>query len=721
QISGWKFDRLHANIRRQLCEALYAAGHAKHAGEVVLEITDTFGDEVYSSEAFTTWVSAFRERCTKKLEHLGDVAADTQQLDNAIVQYSAALSLDLLVPRIFIKRSKVYLAKGGWEDALHDANQAISSDPSSPWGYEIKHAALHGAGRYDDAVRAFEAMLSKMGESPDPQIRERRGQYVNPSNTRAKIRRIVQRTIRHSPRVLIDTTTGRLQSKAEQEAAFMSLPLVNVLVSSMTTRMDRRRIKYEVRQFFRYVMFSHRWEDHEPLFQQVIQMAVYDLDNSPTHEKLKMFCKKVQEAGIQWAWSDTCCINKDDHFVLQEALVAMFKWYRGAVMVFVFLRGVRLSGKLGDLVKSLWNTRAWTLQEYVAAKVIRFYTEDWIPYLNLDTFNHKLSPEIISEMEQATGASTQQLATIRPGLSSIREKLRLASTRQTTLVEDAAYSLLGIFSVSGISAIYGEGENALGRLLSHILAVSGDTSILAWTGQSGGHNSCLPAHITVFNRSATSHLPRPIEDGEMMGMSITQLRTTGLDLDLAMKLYDRLSDLPAPEFAASRMKLPCMAFKLPPLSPSQAGSARGYRVETPFFGMVEIKTKQDPTRSNSLYLVHPWLDDEVEDSELSLPDTDDEDESDEEGQDDSVALRERRLPSPPVRVHTVPMDRETRALRLIARLRQPFGALLISLTSTRRRSVVYKRVAADGEIIVQLREDVPLSDILDNVRILDVL
>ena len=50
-------------------------------------------------------------------------------------------------------------------------SQAITFDVTAPSGYEIKHAALHGAGRYDDAVKAFETMLSKMGESPDPQIR----------------------------------------------------------------------------------------------------------------------------------------------------------------------------------------------------------------------------------------------------------------------------------------------------------------------------------------------------------------------------------------------------------------------------------------------------------------------------------------------------------------------------------------------------------------------
>ena len=513
----------------------------------------------------------------------------------------------------------------------------------------------------------------------------------------------------------------------------MSLPIVNELVSSMTTRIDRGRIKREVRQFFRYVTLSHKWEENEPLFQQVIHIEVYDLEHSPTHDKLQMFCKIVRDAGFHWAWSDTCCINKEDNFVLQEALVAMFKWYRGSVMTIVYLRGVRSPAMLGDLVKSTWNTRAWTLQEYVAARAIRFYTEDWTPYLNLDTFNHKESADIISEMEEATGVSAQQLIALRPGLSSIREKLRLASMRKTTLVEDAAYSLLGIFSVAGMSAIYGEGENALGRLLAHILAGSGDASILAWSGQSGVFNSCLPAHITVFNRPTLSHIPPPIEDAVMDKM-ITALRTSDLDLDLALKLYDRLNELPAPWFAASRMKLPCIAFKLPPLSPTRTASGRVYRADTPVFGMVEIKTRQEPSRSTSLYLVHPWLDvlldredmetgafaeEDVE--EASSRGTDDDDDSSDDDDDDAVSLFERDSPSPSPRMETLPMDRETRALRLIARLGQPFGALLLSLTSTRRRSVVYKRVAADSVITVQIQDSVPLKDVLDNVRILDVL
>ncbi|KAG6371697.1 hypothetical protein JVT61DRAFT_9038 [Boletus reticuloceps] len=352
----------------------------------------------------------------------------------------------------------------------------------------------------------------------------------------------------------------------------------------MTTRIDYVRIKREVRQYFRYVMLSHKWEDNEPLFHQVIHIAVYDLEESPTHDKLQTFCKIVRDAGFDWAWSDTCCIDRSDDPTLQEALVAMFKWYQGSVMMIVFLHGVRPSSSRGALARSLWNTRAWMLQEYIAAKVIHFYTEDWTPYRDLELLNHKESPEVISEMEEATGVSAEQLMALRPGLSSIREKLRLASTRRTTWVEDAAYTLLGILLAIDIPAIYGEGEASLGRLLANVLTRSGDASILAWTGESSPFNSCLPAHIAVFNGPATSHLPPPIPDSEMEHI-ITGLRVPSFDLHAALRLYDRLNELHTPRFSESRMTLPCIAFPLPPFSKYRTSSGRVYRTDTTAFGM----------------------------------------------------------------------------------------------------------------------------------------
>ncbi|KAF8555785.1 hypothetical protein OG21DRAFT_1460469 [Imleria badia] len=734
-IFGWKFDNLDFTIQQRLCEVLHAADRTKDALEYFHQITSKFGEEMHRE-----WTLDFSQRFCEKWEHLGDTAVDAERYDEAISHYTTSLSLNSPSPQsIFIKRSKAFLAIGSWKQALDDANQVIALNPSLPWGYEMKHAVLHNAGDYRDAVDALEVMVSKIVESPDPDVQRLGAKYINPSSTRATIYKIVQRTISHFPRVLINTTTGCLHNKADQASSFESLPIFKELVSSTTTRVDNARIKREVRQYFRYVMLSHKWEENEPLFQQVILIAVYDLDQSPTHDKLQSFCKIVRDAGFNWAWSDTCCINKSDHFSLQEALVAMFRWYQGSAMVIVFLRGVRSSSQRGALVNSIWNTRAWTLQEYVASKVIHFYTEDWTLYLDLEWPNHKESPEVISEMEQATGVSARQLMALRPGLSSIREKLRLASTRQTTLVEDAAYSLLGIFSVAGIPAMYGEGEGALGRLLAHVLAGSGDVSILAWTGESGSFNSSLPTNITVFNGPPTSHLPEPIPDVEMERI-ITASHSSSFDLDVALRLYDRLNELPAPWFAASRMKLPCISFQLPPLSPYRTGSGRVYRADTVAFGMVEIKTRHDLTQMKSLYLIHPWLDTLLEGEDKGnviiaedvmpppSPNTDDEEIPDKEidndqeffdANDDSSSLAEPEPLSEPPSAHMAPIDREMCTRRLIAHLRQPFSALL--LASTGGRAVDYKRVATDSLITVRFQENVSLTDFLYSVRTFDVL
>ena len=54
-----------------------------------------------------------------------------------------------------------------------------------------------------------------------------------------------------------------------------------------------------------------------------------------------------------------------------------------------------------------------------------------------------------------------------------------AARRQTTRVEDRAYSLMGIFGVH-MTTIYGEGENAFFRLQEELLKRSPDQTIFAW-------------------------------------------------------------------------------------------------------------------------------------------------------------------------------------------------------------------------------------------------
>jgi hypothetical protein len=535
---------------------------------------------------------------------------------------------------------------------------------------------------------------------------------------------------------------------------FESLPVFKELISSMTTHIDDAHIQREVAEYYRYVTFSHKWEENEPLFEDVIHIVVYDLEESPTHDKLQMFCKIARDAGFHWAWSDTCCINKSEDYVLQEALIAMFRWYEGSALTIVFLRGVRSPSQHGDLMRSIWNTRAWTLQEYHASKVVRFYTEDWTPYMNLDIPNHKDCPEVILEMEEATNAnvSARALKALRPGLEGIREKLCLASRRETTLVEDAAYSLLGIFSVP-LPIVYGEGNQALGRLLARLLTCSGDTSILAWTGSSGTFNSCLPACITVFDDLPTSHIPLAITGAEIEPMS-SRMRPSSSILALVIRLYDQLHELPVPSVLEQRIHLPCIVFKLGRVDRSR--SERVFRAQTTTLGIVEIRTDEDLSRFDSLYLVHPWiaflLDRQPLGSGLeAIPEETADDQSSSIGEVPSppgpsditsaapptrkASLVSRLARSFGGRPATHPGDAaslrppsslsqtdiQTRALRFIARLRQPFGALL--LTPDVNCVAAYRRVAAESLITVQVEyiTSAVLTKLAGSVEVLDVL
>ena len=87
-------------------------------GLSVSELVLTTGDKDL------TFSIEFKLRCGRKLADLGDLAMRTRQHDEAISQYSAAVSLNPVnLPSLLIKRSKARANMGLWEDALNDANQ----------------------------------------------------------------------------------------------------------------------------------------------------------------------------------------------------------------------------------------------------------------------------------------------------------------------------------------------------------------------------------------------------------------------------------------------------------------------------------------------------------------------------------------------------------------------------------------------------------------------
>ncbi|KAF8550840.1 hypothetical protein OG21DRAFT_1487449 [Imleria badia] len=349
----------------------------------------------------------------------------------------------------------------------------------------------------------------------------------------------------------------------------------------------------------------------------------------------------------------------------------------------------------------LWNTRAWTLQEFFASRVIRFYTEDWKLYLPLETvYNHKHS---------------QLLLSLRPGSENVRQNLRLAATRIAKKQEDIAYSLFGIFDVS-IPVTYGEGpQRALGRLLQEILTRSGEVTILAWTGKASDYNSCLPVEISVYREPVSHYVPSQIEDGEMDAV----VRTSSGHLDSAMVLYDRVVLLPSPRLVSRRLSLSCIMFPLRgPLVSSGDSARRVYRTMTSALGNVEIKTTTDLSSLNNLVLVHPWLQcllDPALPFEDLIVDDDDEPLTPLDGgggNGDSDALFTDALSpsssytaSASAPTNSSQLDKLTRSLRLFVGLKQPFGVLLLAPLSYNE----YKHVASDHPIVVQLLRLTALS------------
>jgi hypothetical protein len=258
------------------------------------------------------------------------------------------------------------------------------------------------------------------------------------------------------------------------------------------------RIKQVVAMYFSCVMLSHRWEEKELSLQDIQDKIVYQLNPVGGIVKLQSFCKTARDAGYQWAWIDTCCIDRTSNVEVQESVNSMFVWYLHSGLTMVYLVDVLPSSKSGALAKSVWNKRGWTVQEFLAPKVVLFYQNDWTLYLGDRSPNHKESGAIMQELADAMGIDARALVSFSPGMGGAREKLQWASTRVTTLPEDMAYSLFGIFDIQ-LSVLYGKREqNALGRLLQEIVARSGDISALDWVGKSSKFNSCLPADISSY-------------------------------------------------------------------------------------------------------------------------------------------------------------------------------------------------------------------------------
>ncbi|KAI5991354.1 hypothetical protein EDC04DRAFT_2987623 [Pisolithus marmoratus] len=413
-------------------------------------------------------------------------------------------------------------------------------------------------------------------------IELRAGKRRGPMRTKQEeiIQNITIETIKTLPLRLLDTHTGALCDRDAQISRFEeSVQYFELLRSTYDSPECNQSIRGTISKFLGH--------------------SVYDLDGGEGCTKLQYFCVLSLRHGYIWAWSDTCCIDKDSSSELQEAIGSMFSWYRNSALTMVHLSDVFGAMSFAD---SVWFKRGWTLQELLASRRVLFYTQDWSLYMNCTSPDHKTVGTILTELQEVTRIGELQLKNFNPGLDDARSKFQWASTRQTTRAEDVAYSLFGIFQVS-LPVMYGEtAQNALGRLLGEIFSQSRDILVLDWVGEASSFHSCFPATLLPYR-----------------GVPCTQLVPSGpsehsdADLEQGRELYKALTRLPSPWFFARRLSLPCIVHRVTRVKPLETLSTNShYDYEFVASGLVPLKLilscrLQEGSGTDLPYaLIRPW-------------------------------------------------------------------------------------------------------------------
>ncbi|KAL4065807.1 hypothetical protein V8B97DRAFT_1982079 [Scleroderma yunnanense] len=427
---------------------------------------------------------------------------------------------------------------------------------------------------------------------------------VDREGIRTLIRDAVNDTLEGLPTRLLNTLTGRLCGRDELMSDFENSQQFKELLKSATPGYPFHPagcIRQTISAYFQYATLSHRWGRNEPLLRDIHSQAIYDMDLTDGIIKLQSFCTASSERGFMWAWSDTCCIDKESSAELQESIGSMFGWYRRSALTIVHLADVSDSG--GALSSSIWFERGWTLQELLAPHTLLFFTQDWLLYKDL-TSNHKEDNTVLAELAKVTNIASHHLTDFHPGTDDARSRLQWASTRRTTRPEDMAYSLFGVFNLH-LPVLYGEPrENALGRLLAEIISRSWDISVLDWVGEASPFHSCFPAHIAVYRT-----LPCPASyTGKAPPSSFNAYELEALNV-----LFHTLSTIDPPQYIGRRLRLPCITHRVTTIQLKECRTTTlqyVYELRAEGLSPIEIMLPNEfPTDSRTplpYVLIRPW-------------------------------------------------------------------------------------------------------------------
>lgn len=262
------------------------------------------------------------------------------------------------------------------------------------------------------------------------------------------------------------------------------------LINAQTLQLE----DFTLREVPPYAILSHTWGGDEVTFQDMLSGRAH-LRSTKGYDKIRQTCRFAWEYGLNYAWVDTCCIDKSSSAELTESINSMFGYYQRSAICFALLADSRPGSS--NIRSSRWFTRGWTLQELIAPPRLIFYHQDWSHYADKSEISRMLSE--ITRIPCDVLADSSKCSCL-----SVATKMSWAAERRTTRLEDTAYSLLGIFDIN-MPLIYGEGHKAFIRLQEEIIKRVNDLTIFAWQsttaqnrGAGGGNGSLLATSPSVF-------------------------------------------------------------------------------------------------------------------------------------------------------------------------------------------------------------------------------
>jgi hypothetical protein len=86
-----------------------------------------------------------------------------------------------------------------------------------------------------------------------------------------------------------------------------------------------------------YAILSHTWGPDAD------EVTFDDWTNGTGKDKFGykkiQFCgRQARQDHVKYFWIDTCCINKKNKAELSHAINSMFRWYRNAIFIGIFMK-----------------------------------------------------------------------------------------------------------------------------------------------------------------------------------------------------------------------------------------------------------------------------------------------------------------------------------------------------------------------------------------------